>query len=617
MNGWANKILRVDLSTKKTEKSTMNMDWARAFIGGRGLNSRTLYDEVTPETAPLGPDNVLIFGVGPCNGTLAPGSSSITISTKSPLSGFLGDASTRAVFGAEMKYAGYDQLIIQGKSEAPVYLWIEDDHVEIRDAAHLWGKLVRETMHILEKDNRDPNISVLCIGPGGENLVKFASIMGPMGRAAGRTGVGAVMGSKNLKAIAIRGTKGVKVADHELLETVYKKTRNIWLEDRKDMYDIRKKYGLPSRPVKFQEHGCLSTKNYLEGQFEGFDDLHPERLSKEYYGRLKNCFGCFLPCDRLWVVSRGPYAGSYGAGLEVPQVHHTASRLGISDPDIFFHLDTMLDEYGIDIMDFAGVTGLAIECYLEGIISDADTDGLKLNWGAGEAIVRLLEKIAYRKGIGNILAEGVRGAADIIGQGAEKYALHVKGLTIDGMDPRGVKNWGLGYAVSSRGAEHCRTHSPDIAPDRFVEDNKPPMIKWCEECRGIQHCLEVCYFCWPHYDFKVPDLLAHLYNAVTGVETSGEQLMKVGERVVNLERCFNLRLGLQKSDDTLPDRFTKETLTEGGSKDEVVGIGPMVDKYYKLRGWDVASGFPKRKTLEALGLKEMADDLDSIGKLCK
>ncbi|OGP87888.1 MAG: hypothetical protein A2157_10845 [Deltaproteobacteria bacterium RBG_16_47_11] len=616
MNGWAGTVLRVNLSTRKISKEPLNMDWAHGFIGARGLNSRTLYSEIKPGTDPMGPDNPLIIGVGPCTGTLLPGSSSLDITTKSPLSGFLGDASTRAYFGAEIKYAGYDQIIIQGKSDHPVYLWIEDDKIEIRDASHLWGKFIGKTISILERENRDPGIAVLCIGPAGENLVKFASIMGPMGRAAGRTGVGAVMGSKRLKAIAVRGTKGVKVADPKRLEKAYKETRRIWLEDPhlKNLYDRRKRYGLPPNTQLYEELGMRTTRNYQEGSF---GEVPLERLSKEYYGSRRNCFGCFLPCDRMWVVSQGPYAGSYGAGLESAQTHHPFSRMGISDLDVVFHLNTMVDEYGIDLMDWAGVTGLAIECYLNGILSSQDTGGLKLDWGAGEAIVKLLDMIVYRKGLGDILAEGVKRAGETIGHGAERHALHVKGLTIDSRDPRGSKAWGLGYAISSRGADHCRTLVPDLAPgiDRFSEEGKAAMVKWCEECIGIQHCLEVCIFAWRGYDFTVPGLLADIYTAVTGIEVSGEQLLKVAERVINLERCFNIREGLQKSDDTLPDRFTKETLPEGPSKGQVVRIAPMVDEYYELRGWDVESGLPKRANLEALGLKEMADELEGLGKL--
>lgn len=617
MNGWAGTVLRVNLSTRKVSKEPLNMEWAHEFIGGRGLNSRTLYSECKIGTDPMGPDNPLIIGVGPCNGTLVPGSGSLTITTKSPLSGFHGDSSTRAYFGAELKYAGYDQIIIQGKSDNPVYLWIEDDKIEIRDASHLWGKFTDETISILYRENRDPSIAVLCIGPAGENLVKFASIMGPMGRAAGRTGVGTVMGSKKLKSIVVRGTKGVKVANPEQIEKVYKETQRVWLEDLKHVYDRRKKYGLPINTQLYQELGIRATKNYLEGVFE--KEVPLERLSKEYYGRRRNCFGCFLPCDRMWIVSQGPYAGSYGAGLESAQTHHTYSKLGISDLDVVFHLNTMLDKYGIDLADWTGVTGMAIECYQNGIISSKDTEGLKLDWGAGEAIVKLLDMIVYRKGLGDTLAEGVKRSAEIIGRGADRYALHVKGLAFDSRDPRGSKAWGLGYAISSRGADHCRTLVPDLAPgiDRFSEEGKPAMLKWCEECIGVQNCLETCVFPWPRYDFTVPPLLANIYAAVTGVEASGEQMMKVGERLINLERCFNIREGLQKSDDSLPDRFTKETLPNGPSKGHVVRIGPMVDKYYELRGWDVESGLSKRASLEGLGLKEMADELESLGKLSK
>lgn len=620
MNGWAGTILRVDLSTQKIDKEPLNMKWAHAFIGGRGLNSRTLYSEVGPGTDPMGPNNKLIVGVGPCNGTLVPGSSSLTITTKSPLSGLLGDSSTRAIFGAVMKYAGYDQIIIQGKSETPVYLWIEDDQIEIREATHLWGKNVRETIRILEKENKDPGIGVLCIGPAGENLVKFAAVMGQSGRAAGRTGVGTVMGSKKLKAIVATGNKGVKVANPQMLEEAYLESRKLRMDERKAAkgYELKKKYGPVQVSWDKQDQGILPTRNYQAGMFDKIDGLDPESISRDYYGKSKNCFGCFLPCDRIWVVTGGPYAGAYGAALEAGHFQDTASRVGISNPNIFLYIDAMLDEYGLDMKDWSGVTGLAIECYLKGIINSRDMEGLELDWGAEEAIVKLLDMIVYRRGLGDALAEGVRGAAKIIGRGADQYALHVKGLTPDSRDPRGAKGWGLGYATSSRGAEHCRTSAPDSSKagiDRFSEDDKPAIVKWCQDCLCISHCLEACYFCWPSYDFRVPDMLAKIYTAVTGVEATGEQLMRVGERLTNLERCFNIREGLQKSDDGLPDRFTKEALPEGASKGQVVNIGPMIDKYYELRGWDVGSGLPKRANLEPLGLKEMADELASLGRL--
>jgi len=367
----------------------------------------------------------------------------------------------------------------------------------------------------------------------------------------------------------------------------------------------------------FQKLGIASIRNYQGGIFEKWDKFDPAYLQEHYYIKSKSCFGCFLPWDRIYVVKDGPNAGAYGAGMEVAQAHHTTTRIGLSDPNTILYLDSMLDEYGIDLMDWAGVTGLAIECYLNGILSSKDTGGLKLDWGDEETILKLLDMIVYRKGFGSILAEGVKKASEIIGRGAEKYAMHVKGLTLDAMDPRGAKGWGLAYATSSRGADHCRCFAPDMSPgvDRFSEDDKPAMVKWCEDCRAIQHCLETCLFAYPYYDGRMPGLLAKIYTAVTGIDANGEQLMRVGERVTNLERCFNIREGLRKEDDTIPARFTEEAMPEGPSKGHTVRIAPMVDKYYELRGWDIETGLPKRANLEELGLKEMADELDSLGRL--
>ncbi|MFH1003706.1 MAG: aldehyde ferredoxin oxidoreductase N-terminal domain-containing protein, partial [Chloroflexota bacterium] len=278
MYGWAGKVLRVNLSTREIDKEPLNQEWAQDFIGGRGLNIRTLYDEVTSETDPMSPENPLIIGVGPCNGTLVAGSSRLTVTTKSPLTGFLGDASTGATFGAELKYAGYDQIIIRGKSDKPVYLWIEDDKVEIRDAAHLWGKNVVPTISSLEQECKAPGIGLLCIGPAGENLVRFATIMGPMGRAAGRTGVGTVMGSKKLKAMVVKGSQGVKVAHPERLEETFREMRRVWLEDRKEDYERKVKYGLNELLWAYRRLDIASVRNYQGGEFEGWDNYDPKLL---------------------------------------------------------------------------------------------------------------------------------------------------------------------------------------------------------------------------------------------------------------------------------------------------------------------------------------------------
>ena len=618
----------MNLSTKRISKEPLNMEWARGYIGGRGLNSRTLYSEVDPETDPMGPENRLIVGVGPCNGTLIAGSSRLTITAKSPLSGFHGDASTGATFGAEIKYAGYDQIIIQGKSAKPVYLWIEDEKVEIRDATQLWGKSTGQTIASLEREIKDPSIGVLAIGPAAENLVKFATIAGRMGRTAGRAGMGTVMGSKKLKAIAVRGTKGVKVANPEGLEETFREAQRLSIEENREQYEFFERFGPPQLSQRSNQRGILEVRNFQGGIFEPWNrkpwnGLNSEYIVKNFHLKSKSCFGCFLPWDKIYVIKSGRYTGTHGAGSETLPTHPLGSMLGLSDLDTAFYLVSMVDEYGIDGMDLAGVIGLSMECYQHGILSREDTGGLELDWGNGEAILRLLDMIVYRKGLGSILAEGVKEASEVIGRGAEKYAMHVKGLTMDTVDPRGAKGTGLAYAVSSRGAEHCRAEMPDYKPgvNPLTEEDKPAMVKWCEECVGVQNCLETCYFCYGisacTYDFRVPGLLAKIYTAVTGLDSTGEELMEVGERLTNLERCFNIREGLQKKDDTLPERFTKQAMPEGPCKGEVIGIVPMVEKYYELRGWDVETGLPKRAKLEALGLKEMADNLESLGKLSK
>jgi aldehyde:ferredoxin oxidoreductase len=636
VNGWMGMILRVDLNTGRVTKEPLKSDFAHRYAGGRGFNSRILYDEVGKGTDPLGPGNKLIFGVGPCNGTLAPGSSRFTVTAKSPLSGFIGDSNSGGSFGSRLKYAGYDVVVIEGQAERPLFLWIDDDKVELRDARHLWGRTVTETRRGLEKEIRDPGASLVSIGPAGENLVKFASLIGDSARASARAGMGAVMGSKRLKAIAVRGTKGVKVAHRALLED----TVNEILRTYRDDETMRKLFAwagtIAITPGIHYKQGAMPVRNYQRGTSEIFESISPERLAR-YFVRPTSCYHCPILCDHPYLISEGPFAGTTGANIEIGNPWNLGAIAGVGDPEVVLKASAMTNEYGLDYMEMGGRIAFAMECFEKGLLTSRDVDGLRLEWGSTESVLKLIEWTAYRHGIGDLLAEGIRKVADQIGGGSEKFALESKNLYADFSDVRARKSWGLAGAVSARGLEHCRSNisveldpeagfdpvrgqvygEPDKKVDRLVEEGKGLIVKWYEDARAFENCMEVCTFLshWYPKQTGIPGTFAKLCNAVAGLDLTERDVMRIGERVVNLERAFNMREGLTRKDDSLPDRFTKEPMPDGASKGQTVKLEPMLDDYYDARGWERSSGWPGRKKLMELDLQDVAQELNRMGML--
>lgn len=630
VNGWMGTILRVNLSEERVTKEVLGEEFALKYVGGRGFNARVLFDEVRPGTDPLGPDNKLLLGVGPCNGTLVPGNSRLTISAKSPLLDSIGDSNCAASLGARLKYAGYDMVIIEGKSKSPVYLWIDDEKVELRDARQLWGKTTNATRMALEREIGDPDISVISIGPAGENLVRFACVIADLGRAAGRTGMGAVMGSKKLKAVAVRGTKGVKVAHSERLEEAVRELLRGWNEIEGARESFAALGTLALWRLWHDSYGTVPTKNYQQGTFENFDSLSPEHW-QECFLKSKSCFLCPIPCDHIFVMDKGRFAGAWGSGNQLDKLYMYGTNAGVSDPEIGMKAGILSDEYGVDVMEMGGIIGWAMECFEKGILTGEDTGGLRVEWGSGDAVLKLIEMTTYRQGLGDIFAEGVKRASEQIGRGSEKYALHVKGLYPDTYDPRGHKASALAYAVSSRGAEHCHTlirvelvspgsglgfdpirgevvGEPDKAVDPLSEYEKGRIVKWYEDIRAFENSMEICSFATRYYpkESTLPQINSRLFNAVTGLNISDKDSMHIGERIVNLERAFAVREGLTRKDDTLPDRFLKEPMPDGSAKGQVVNLKPMLDEYYCLRGWDKDSGLPTRQKLVELGLDDIA-----------
>ena len=642
MFGWAGRILRVDLSGGKVSIDPLPPDLAFKFSGGRGLNTRFLYEELRPGIDPLGPENKIIVGTGPCNGTLLPGSTRFTMSTKSPLTGFLGDSNCGGSLGVALKYAGYDMVIIEGAADSPVYLLIDDDRAELKSAEHLWGKTTGEARRTIESEVGDPDISIACIGPAGENLVRMACLIADLGRGVGRTGVGAVFGSKNLKALAVRGSKGVKVADNDRLVEAWKEMYQAWHEDP-TVYNTLAKMGQSAGMVPYHKYGILPTKNYLKGTWnEGIYHVNGQNLADWYFVKPKACFSCPVPCQHLYVVDRGPYAGDYGEGMELGQLEHFSSRIMVNDLDLVMKAAVLCNDFGIDVLEAGQFIGYVMECFDNGILTPADTDGLRIEWGSREASLQLIEMVANRRGIGDLLAEGLKTASDQIGKGSDMFVQLVKGQAVPTRDARGSKGWGLGYAVASRGADHCRSlinaeiplsggiigfdpvrgeviGEPEKKVDPYDERGKGVMVRWYEDLRGFQHGMQMCMFDTALYPahLGLVGTLAKFYNAVVGSELNEADCLQIGERVVNLERAFNVREGLSRKDDTLPKRFLKEPMVDGPAKGQLTNLGLMLDEYYEARGWNKKTGFPTRQKLEKLGIGELADDLQRMNRLGK
>jgi aldehyde:ferredoxin oxidoreductase len=635
--GYIGKYLRVDLSGGKITELPLKKEWSRYYIGGSGMAARILYDEVPPKVNPLSPKNLLIFATGPITGTVYPPSGRYCVVTKAPLTGIWGEAHSGGYFGPELKYAGYDLIVLQGRSAKPVYLAIEDGKAELRSAERIWGKNTLETTAMIEEEFGDHQVRVACIGKAGERLVKFACIMNDRFRAAGRTGVGAVMGSKNLKAIAVQGSGAVEVADFdrvwELTEEAHERyTRGEW---GKASHDALYRYGTPGLVSWENEIGRLPTKGHYTGVFEYADDIGPDRFEREFIIHRRSCMNCRIQCKKVGYIRSGPYAGTLSEGPEYESIVALGSNCLIRDFPAIMKANQLCNLHGMDTISCGGAISFAMECFERGVLSERDL-GMSLRWGDGEAMVKLVELIAERKGIGDLLAEGVRGAAKRIGKGSERWAMHVKGMEISGQDGRPHQSVGLTHAVAVRGADHLRglssldelDYRKTIAErygeakakalgDRLSTKYKGMLVKDIEDLYAIVDSLITCKYgtMWPPIFYF--DDYARLLPAITGIEEFArvKEVQAAAERIVNLKRAFNARLGLDRRDDTLPDRFLKEPMPDGPAKGMVVDLKPMLDEYYRARGWDIRTGLQKRSTLKKFGLADVARDLAKIGKV--
>lgn len=621
-NGYIGKILRVDLSKNNISVEEPKEEFYRTYLGGRGLISYYLLKELKPGVDPLGPDNKLIFAAGVITGTPVGGSGRNSVGAKSPLTGGYGDAEVGGYWGAELKAAGYDAIIVEGKADKPVYLWVNDGKAELRDASHLWGKTTGESQALIRQELGDTNIRTAQIGPAGEKMVRFACILNDLSHAAGRTGMGAVMGSKNLKAIACRGHNHPPVADVETVKTLAK-----WLVDtvetmNKSMYD----QGTAGLLFSLHRSGGLPTRNFQMSQFEeGVGKINGRTLRDTILTNRRSCFGCPVHCKREVKVD-APYKVDpmYG-GPEYETIASLGSYCGIDDLPAIAKGNELCNAYGMDTISAGASIGFAMECAQQGILNREDTDGLDLKFGNAAAMVQMVEMIANRQGFGNVLADGVARASQKIGRGAERFALHIKGQEVPMHEPRWKQGLGLGYIISPTGADHCHNfhdhlytaQSPslqeikalgllDPLPTNDLSPAKVRMVSYFINWRHLQNCLVMCQFV--HFDLIQT---AELVKAITGWNTSLWELMKVGERSVQMTRAFNVREGLTAQDDRMPQRFF--TPLEAGPNKGVAIDPKKLDEarstYYGMMGWDQAKGAPGKQRLEELGIGWVAETL--------
>jgi aldehyde:ferredoxin oxidoreductase len=617
------KILTVDLSTRAVGIDSFPVEWAKKYLVGRGINSYLIFRDLDRGIDPFAPENCILFSGGLLTGTDVPASARLHVSGKSPLSGGLGSSNVGGGFGARFRSAGFHTVIVKGKAERPCFLLIENGKAEIRDASLLWGKDTWETQTLLKGGLGDPEIEVMVIGPAGENLVRFASIMTGRGHSAGRTGMGAVMGSKNLKAIVVRG-RGKKIkTGGSAKEAIQRYHQKILKAPRYEMFSRLSNTFLISWA---NQMGILSTRNYRQGTFEGAERIDGRQMT-DYVTKSKSCHRCPVHCKAEFRIDKGPFGGTVGERPDLEPIIALGSKCGVNDPEAILYLYNLCSKLGLDVLTTGSVLAFAMEAYEKGILTKEDTEEIDLAWGNYRSMEKMIHQIAERHGLGEVLSEGVRKAAEIIGKGAGSFAYHSKGLELTGYDPRGLMATALGYAVSTRGGDFTSVYplpefkwnpakgkkefGTEKACDRFSIEGKGPLVRRSILVSAVIDSLGIC---------KVPALSligefdlkneAELTSRVTGWDVEAEDLFEVGERIINLENLFNIRHGLGDYRDSLPEMFQTRPLKAEAGEGSVVNIEPMLKEYYESMGWD-SRGRPTEQKLKELGLDELAQEVFS------
>jgi aldehyde:ferredoxin oxidoreductase len=620
--GYAGKVLRVNLDDGSYRTEPLDLEEARLYIGGRGLNSYKVYKEIPAGTDPMGADNKLMVSTGPLVGTMFPTASRFNVSARSPLTGIFGDTNAGGHFAPEMKFAGYDQIILEGKAEKPSYISIKDDQVEVKDAEGIWGLTVFDADAGIRNQIKEPRLQTLICGPAAEKGVKFASLFANQVRAAARTGMGTVMASKNIKGIAIRGTGSIQVHDPERFKELV-----LALEDEirnHEQFDGRRQMGTTRILMMADKDGFLPTRNYNQGTYEHAAQVSGEKLAAEYNVKGRGCFACTIPCSHIYTIRDGHFKGVHGEGPEYESLGSFSSRIGNPDVELALAANDLCNQVGIDILSTVGGIGWAMELYERGMLTKEETGGLELNWGNRDAVITLIHQIANREGFGDILADGAFKAAEKLGKGAE-YVMHVKGMDVIMADPRGLKGFGLGYAVATRGGDHLRSEpfielsdDPSIGQEMFgapgatlrrSDTGKGKLVSYFEDWCAVIDALQPCKNIMQNMMLLQFPRAAEALEITTGLKLTADEVRNVGSRMTTIERMFGIREGIGRKDDTLPKRFTETPMTEGGSKGEVVDLDLMLDEYYTERNWSLETGHPTPKELERLNLGWAIPDL--------
>jgi aldehyde:ferredoxin oxidoreductase len=618
---YSGRTIYVNLSEGAIVKK-QHLDLVRNYLGGRGINIRILYDLLKPHTDPYGAENLIIFGVGSLVGTLTPGACRGRVASISPLTGILGDSSVGGHWCPELRFAGYDHIVITGRSEKPVYLWIKDELCEIRSADHVWGKDVLDTDKTLRQEVGDEDAEILCIGPAGENLVRYACIACSVYDFAGRTGMGAVMGSKKLKAIAVRGTKGLGIFDAEAF-------RKILTDTFREMKSHPRFQRLSNQGVIGAMDGIVTemqpVRNFQAATFEEAEQLKPNIFFDKYMVKRKTCFSCPIGCLYHYLVTDDGLE-CYGQGFPDNPLIEFGYKLGLDSYAKVLNLYTIANRYGLDVDSVASTIAFAIECFQRGILTGEQYGCANLEWGDFEVMSKLIRDIVYRQGVlGNLLADGTRRAANRIGKGSDEYAIHVKGLELL-TELRNLHGSSLAHAVSSRGGCHTRTQcfvgeaeflggsGKEWAEKMFGQgigditsiNGKARFVKYFEDLLAVADSLGVCAFIVEGMPIVNLGTVSRFLHAVTGETFDTTELLICGERINNLERLFNIREGIGRDNDTLPKRLLKEPMVGGlfnGWYVKEAELSKMLDEYYSLRGWDINTGVPSEGKLKELCLK--------------
>jgi aldehyde:ferredoxin oxidoreductase len=619
--GFMGKVLRVDLTSGRITEQDLREDVVRKYIGGVGIATRYLYDEVPNGADPLGPDNLLIFMTGPLAGTASASASRYSAVAKSPLTGIWGHANSGGSFGPALKRSGYDGIIFQGISPGPTYLHIEEGKAELRDATHLWGKTVPETEALIHQGSDTP-FTIASIGPAGENLVLFAGIMNNTHRAAGRCGMGTVMGSKRLKAVACAGRSPIRLANEDGFRQ--KAKRQIDLLNESILKVGFEAFGTNMVSDMVNARGGYPTRNWQTGVFEDIEELNGQALTDKVLTSGVNCFACPISCGRGSEIREGPWKGHGGEGPEYETVNTLGALCGVSDMNAVTMANYLCNEYGLDTISTGSTIAFAMECYQRGMLTDEMTGGLRLEFGDPALVVDLVRKIAKREGIGDLLAEGTKRISEKLGKGSDAFAMNVKGLELPAYDPRAAKICGLGYVTANRGGDHITGYveGPTFidTPFLLVEDSKiedvfvanPREAKVLVDMENALTMFDAIGGCkFMGILLKAEDFIDLITHA-TGWDMDVDEFRRSGERIYNLMRAFCVREGITREADTLPTRLMEEPLPEGPAEGMVIDrdtLETMKDAYYEYRGWDRATGIPTPEKLRELGLDDLIGDL--------